>query len=190
MRLRVAFGAATLLAFAALFVSASSVVSGYAEGAPPGFSGGFGEQSCHACHFHRELNSGPGRVTIAGVPDQFVPGERYSVTVTLLQPEMTLAGFQLTARLKDGGTQAGTFAPAPGEEARIGIERHGDIAYVSQRKSGTALTSADTARWSLVWTAPKSGDIVVFHAAANAADGDGMVEGDYIHTTGMESVRH
>ncbi len=48
---------------------------GYAEGAPPGFSGGFTEQSCEACHFHAAPNSGPGRLAIAGVPDRFAAGE-------------------------------------------------------------------------------------------------------------------
>jgi hypothetical protein len=45
----------------------------YAEGAPPGFSGGFGEQTCHACHFHAEVNAGRGRVTLAGVRRHLAP---------------------------------------------------------------------------------------------------------------------
>ena len=56
------------------------------DGAPPGFSGGFKEESCNACHFHAEPNSGPGRVTIEGVPATFAPGERYMLTITLRQP--------------------------------------------------------------------------------------------------------
>ena len=40
----------------------------YAEGAPPGFSGGFKEESCHACHFHAEPNAPGGMLTIEGVP--------------------------------------------------------------------------------------------------------------------------
>src|SRR5690606_8896186 len=91
----------------------------YVEGAPPGFSGGFDEPSCHACHFHGEVNSGPERVEIAGVPDRFTAGARYVVTVTLRRPDMRLAGFQLTARFKDDGTQAGSLAAAPDDEPRV-----------------------------------------------------------------------
>ena len=62
----------TTLAAAVLATTVRLVAShAYAEGAPPGFSGGFKEESCHACHFHAELNSGGGRVTIEGVPATF-----------------------------------------------------------------------------------------------------------------------
>ena len=47
-----------------------------ADGAPPGFSGGFKEESCHACHFHAEPNPSPGRVVIDGVPATFAPARR------------------------------------------------------------------------------------------------------------------
>ena len=59
---------------------------GYAEGAPPGFSGGFTEQSCDACHFHAAPNTGPGRLALDGVPDRFAAGESYKVTISLTQP--------------------------------------------------------------------------------------------------------
>ena len=46
----------------------------YADGAPPGFSGGFGESACDACHFEAAVNTPPGSVTLTGIPDRFVPG--------------------------------------------------------------------------------------------------------------------
>jgi hypothetical protein len=159
----------------------------YAEGAPPGFSGGFREQSCHACHFHAEVNSGSGRVTIADVPERFVAGERYAITITLARPGMTLGGFQLTARFTDGGAQAGTLAPAAGEEARIGVEVHDGVQYAGQRRLGAALVAPDTARWALVWTAPEAGAPVAFHVAATAANADESVDGDHVHTAVVES---
>ena len=163
----------------------------YAEGAPPGFSGGFNEQSCHACHFHGEVNSGPERVALAGVPTRYVAGDAYRLTVTLRRPDMKLAGFQLTARYKDDGTQAGTLTVASGDDARVKVETQGDVQYVNQRKEGTALTEAHTARWSVLWTAPDAPDAsrpVVFHVAANAGDGDGTAEGDYVETATVEAI--
>lgn len=169
--------------------SGAPMVSGaYADGAPAGFSGGFAEDSCHACHFHAEVNSGPGKLTIAGVPDRFAAGRTYLLTITLARPGMALAGFQLTARTKESGTQAGTLAPAPGEQERVGIATQGGIQYAGQRRRGTALVSADTARWTVEWTAPASTASVVFHAAANAADNDESAQGDYVHTAVAETA--
>ncbi len=160
----------------------------YAEGAPPGFSGGFSEQSCHACHFHGEVNSGPERVTIAGVPQRFEAGETYALTVTLRRPDMKLAGFQLTARFTDDGSQAGALAAAPGDDARVKVEVQGDVQYANQRREGTGLVEGHIARWQVMWTAPAVRRPVVLHVAANAGDGDGSAEGDYVETATVETA--
>jgi hypothetical protein len=179
-------GAAMLLAIAALVASTGARAAGYVDGAPLGFSGGFGEESCHACHFSAEPNSGDGRVTIIGLPRRFAAGQRYTVTVTLTRAGMKRAGFQLTARFQKDGAAAGTLAPAPGEEARIGVDVQGDLRYANQRKEGATLTSPDAATWSLVWTAPADRGPVVFQVAANAANGDETTDGDHIHTAAVE----
>jgi hypothetical protein len=101
---------------------------------------------------------------------------------------MKLAGFQLTARFKDGGSQAGTLAPGPGEEARIGIDVQEDVQYANQRRKGAVLSAPDTATWSLLWSAPAPVGPVMFHVAANAADADERAEGDYIHTAVVDVV--
>jgi hypothetical protein len=160
----------------------------YAAGAPPGFSGGFGEPSCHACHFYAEVNTPAGRLVVDGVPKGFAAGGRYAIAIMLSRPGMTLAGFQLTARFKDGGRQAGTLAPTAAEEKRIRVERLVDIQYVNQQEDGAAVSTAGTARWSVEWIAPASRDTVVFHVAANAADADGTVDGDYVYTAVVESA--
>jgi hypothetical protein len=181
-------GAATLCASVALVLYVGVRVAGYLEGAAPGFSGGFGEPSCEACHFGGKDSAGPGRLTIAGVADRFAPGERYPLTITLTRPDMKLAGFQLTARFKDGGAQAGSFAPVAGEEERFRIEAQAGVQYVNQRQKGASLSSDDTATWTLMWTAPPAKGTVVFHVAANAADGDETAEGDHVHTLALETV--
>ena len=153
----------------------------YADGAPPGFTGGFGEQACDACHFEAAVNSPPGRVTLTGIPDRFVPGERYPITITLSRTGMMMGGFQLTARLDGDGTQAGTLAPGPGEEKRIRIDA-GTIQYANQRLGGTGLAEPGTAKWTVIWTAPRTTGAVRFHAAANAGDKDDAARGDYVYT--------
>jgi hypothetical protein len=153
----------------------------YAEGAPPGFSGGFKESSCDACHFEAAVNTAPGRVTLAGVPARYAAGQAYPITITLSRPGMMLGGFQLAARFEDGGGQAGTLTPGPGEEKRIKVET-GKIQYANQRRDGTALAEPGTAKWAVVWTAPAAAGSVMFHVAANAADKDDAARGDYVYT--------
>jgi hypothetical protein len=159
----------------------------YAEGAPPGFSGGFKEESCHACHFHEELNSGGGRVAIEGVPATFEAGRRYTLIVTLTRVGMKRAGFQLAARLKDGGAQAGTLASGPGEGERVAVETQGGVQYAGQKKAGSSVGAADIARWTIEWTAPDRGGPVVVHVSANAANGNESADGDFVYTAASES---
>ena len=116
------------VAAAALAASMRLVAShAYAEGAPPGFSGGFKEESCHACHFHAEPNTPPGRLMIEGVPARFELGHRYVLTITLTRDDMKRAGFQLAARFRDSGAQAGTLAVGPDDGERIRLETTGGV---------------------------------------------------------------
>jgi hypothetical protein len=162
-------------------------VLGYADGAPPGFSGGFGELSCHACHFHEAVNSAPGRVALAGVPEQYAAGERYPLTVTLSRADMRTGGFQLTARFADGGAQAGVLQAGAGDEKRVKVERPGAIEYAGQGRAGAQTVADDGLRWTLVWTAPSTGGAVQFHVAANAGNNDETVEGDFVYTTSAKA---
>lgn len=160
----------------------------YPDGAPPGFSGGFKEDSCHACHFHRDLNAAPGGVVLDGVPAQYEAGKVYTLTITLTRTDMKLAGFQLAARFKDGGAAAGTIAASPQDASRIAIARDGSVQYANQTRAGSMLTEAGLAKWSVGWTAPTPGGSIVFNVAANAADGDGTTEGDVVYTALVESA--
>jgi hypothetical protein len=174
---------AASLALAATFLpTASEPLSGYADGAPPGFTGGFGEQACDACHFDNSINAKPGQLTLSGVPEHFTPGQRYTLTVTLARPEMKLGGFQLASRIDGSGAQAGTLAAAPGEEKRIAIDTASGIQYARQRRDGAGPAPPGIVRWEVVWTAPAAGGTVMFHASANAADGDEAAAGDYVYT--------
>lgn len=161
---------------------------GYAEGAPPGFSGGFKEESCHACHFHEPLNSGPGRVTIEGVPATFAAGRRYALTVVVTRTGMKRGGFQFAARFKSDGAQAGTLAAAAPDTTRVKVESQSGVQYAGQNVAGAPVGAGDSTRWAVEWTAPDRKDVVVFHVAANSADGNDSADGDFIYTTSAESL--
>jgi hypothetical protein len=122
------------------------------------------------------------------VPERFEPGEDYEISVTLVRAGIGVGGFQLTARFESGGTQAGALAPSEGSKERVKVTTDRGILYAHQTLSGSALMAADTARWTVRWTAPaEDGAAVVFNVAANAADEDDTTFGDYIYTTVLKA---
>ena len=148
---------------------------------PTRHTGGFGEPSCSACHFEQDVNSGSGRVLLQGLPERFTPGATYALTLVVTQPKLAAAGFQLTARY-ESGTQAGVLRPGARETRRADVTVDNTIAYVHHLYDGTLPAAPDTARWTMVWEAPRDGGTVVFHVAANAANDDSSPLGDAIYT--------
>lgn len=174
------FGASLATACMLLALVVGAVADGDAmrEAPPAAHTGGFDEATCQDCHFEAEPNTGPGRVTLTGLPAQYAPGAAYRLTVTLVQKDLKVGGFQLSAR-DPNGAQAGTLAPADTQRTRVTVA--GDVAYIHHVLAGTAPVGPDTARWSFVWTAPRSGVEVRFHIAANAANDDGSPLGDLVY---------
>ena len=137
--------------------------------------------TCHECHWENPANEPPGVLALTGVPETYTPGTPYVITVSVSHPEMKRAGFELSARV-DGPASAGSAAGvlrAPDALTRVADEK--GISYISQTEEGSKAAAAG--RWTIEWTAPASGVPVVFHAAANAANGDASPLGDHIYTT-------
>ena len=159
----------------------------YAEGAPPGFSGAFGENSCHACHFGADVNTKAGHVAVAGVPERFVAGTSYPLAITLRRQAMTTGGFQLTARFVDGGAQAGALSVGPEQGERLKVDEKDGVQYLNQRRTGAATGSPGSSTWTVIWTAPAVGGAVRFDVAANAGNNDDSASGDEVFTISQES---
>ncbi|HSL82732.1 MAG TPA: choice-of-anchor V domain-containing protein [Thermoanaerobaculia bacterium] len=170
------------------------------DGPLPGFTGGFGEPTCHACHFDAPEKPASGELLLSGVPGAFRPGARYAVTVTLRDRRLRRAGFQLTARFEgsggDGGTagrQAGRLlVPGGGSEdgPRVEVVEHRKppVLYARQTRAGSAPAAPHEAVWTVTWIAPEEpAGPVVFHAAANAANDDDSEFGDVIHRATVRS---
>jgi hypothetical protein len=165
-----------------------SPLPAFKDGPPARVTGGFGEDSCYACHFDGEPNPEPGRLSIEGVPGRFEPGVAYTLRVTLSHPGMAVGGFQLAARYVESGEQAGTVEAGEDEEGRVGVLSDRGIDYIHHLLGGTEPTAPDTAHWSVVWRAPASGGEVVFHAAGLAGDGDESQIGDHVFTTEVRTA--
>ena len=165
--------------------------AGRAEGPEPGFSGGFGEPTCTACHFDAPAEPEAGGLLLEGVPERYAPGEAYTLRLTLRDPGLERAGFQLAVRFADGeeaGRQAGGVA---GEGRGAEIVEHGEppVLYARQTSEGSRPLASHETTWTLRWTAPAAGGgPVIFHAAANAGNDDDSELGDVVHTTSATST--
>ena len=158
----------------------------YRDGPPPAHTGGFGEPTCRACHADNHLNDPAGSLSITGVPAVYVPGDTLRLTVFLRRAGMRRAGFQLSARFPDG-RQAGAFRVTDSTATVTGAAT--DVGYVHHTRAGSRLSRADTAQWTLEWTAPRgTNDAVEFHVAANAANDDNSEFGDFIYTRAARSA--
>lgn len=166
--------------------SETSAGFAYRDGPPFGFSGGFGEDHCQACHSGEKLNANPGSLTISA-PARYSPGRDYTITVTLKRPGLKIGGFQLVARFEKDSAQAGSLALADGHQGRMKIANDRGLQYAYHSRAGTELTGKDVVRWTLRWSAPGGKGDVLFHAAANAANADDSQAGDFVYTARARS---
>lgn len=176
---RVSLGSAGVLA-TAVTCAAPLVVFASVTSLVPARTGGFGEMTCHQCHSNNPLNDLAGRLALTGVPDSYTPGQRYLITVVVARPQLVRAGFQLSARF-ESGDNAGTFHPSDDRVEAVPDDA-GRITYAQHSPTGADAAAPGEGTWTLEWTAPPATLQVVFHLAANAANGDGLSRGDFIYT--------
>lgn len=171
----------TLIAMPGVFVYA------YGKGAKPASTNAPGETACQdsKCHAQFPLNSGPGTLTLGGVPDMFELGKTYTLSITLEQEGQKRWGFQITALTPDS-LAAGHFALTDPELTQLrdelmpaGYNRF----YVEHTLKGSKMgVKNGPVSWTMEWVAPKEdGGQVNFYVAANAANFNKKPWGDYIY---------
>jgi hypothetical protein len=155
----------------------------YPKGAPPGKTGGFGEQTCNECHDSYALNAGRaaglGDLVVTGFPKEYKPGETYAIKVEVTQQQDSGAwGFELATRARDTRAQAGTLKPIDSHTQILSMD---NIDYITHTAEGTFSNV-----FEFNWVAPSTavGEIAV-NTAANAANGDASPVGDYIYSTSV-----
>jgi hypothetical protein len=154
----------------------------FRDGPPARVTGGFGEDTCIACHSGRPLNDSKGRLTITGFPATFTPGETYEIELALSRPGLVAAGFELAVRHVAEASQAGVLRTLAGSEERIGLLEERGIQFAHQLRPDVADAADGTMRWQLSWTAPDAVAPVVVHATAVAGNADDSELGDYVYT--------
>jgi hypothetical protein len=172
-----------VLPLALVAAAAPALVRAFPHGAPPGFTGGFGQPDCSQCHFDdATADTRAVRVILQGAPEAYTPGALYRLTVRVEDGAMRAAGFQLAARFAEGPQErrtAGTLRPVgPGVAT---VQDGSGVLYAGHDAPQPAEDGA--AAWTVEWQAPAApGHAVAFHVAALAADGDGSQFGDVVRT--------
>ncbi len=160
----------------------------FRDGPPARVTGGFGEDSCFACHWDGTENDEVGTLTIAGFPEHFQASVTYDLEITLTHPELEVAGFQLAIRRAEDGVQAGHLEVAEGEEERVRILTDREIDFAHHLVPGIEPTGEQATRWRLRWVAPEAPEgNVLLHASVVAGDGDHSQMGDAVYTIELES---
>ena len=158
----------------------------FSAGPDPGVTGGFNEPTCNqsGCHDAYKLNAGRalglGDLVITGFPKQYEPGKTYPIQLAITHTQdRKYWGFQLAARVKATGVQAGDLKPI---DRGTQIQGKNGIQYLEHTLDGNATNTFD-----FNWVAPGTamGDVIV-NAAGNAADGGLSPDGDYIYSTSID----
>ncbi|MGH9759389.1 MAG: choice-of-anchor V domain-containing protein, partial [Blastocatellia bacterium] len=170
-----------------ILLTAAIVVYAHATGPDRGYTGAPGDLGdCTACHdTFGFANVGPGSVAIGHLPTFYQPGQSYTVSVSVQDPNARRWGFELTS-LDSSGHRSGTFTPLDSftQIASTGFQIL-DRQYIEHTEIGTFAGTSGGHTWNVQWTAPSTDTgTVKFYVAGNAANNDGTNQNDYIYTNG------
>jgi len=139
------------------------------SGAPP-FSrtGSPGDgNNCTICHSGTPV-SNSGSLSLSGLPTLYVPGQNYSLTLTL--SDGPRYGFEITAEKTSDNTKAGSWTAGASNSV------------ISTNWVGHTSANTTTNSWPFTWTAPSAGaGNVRLYAAGMAANDMGNTSGDTVH---------
>ncbi|MDT5060485.1 MAG: hypothetical protein QOH63_944, partial [Acidobacteriota bacterium] len=162
--------------------SANPKAYAYSSGPPAGYTHAPGEFDCSECHLPQP-DAGTGHISI-NVPQTYVPGQTYQITVTHANADPTRLrwGFELTA-LDDSNSKAGELQSMDVRTQVLNNQGPGaSRQYIEHTSSGTFIGQQGGASWTFNWTAPPTNvGPVTFYVAGNQANNDANTSGDYIY---------
>lgn len=163
-----------ITAFLALLITISSSLSGNSGGPPTGYAyNAPNYNSCTICH-SGTVNSGNGSVEFIDLPNEFNPGETYSIGIIVTGSNSRGYGFQATAML--GEQFAGNFSLNSNSE---NLELNGGFIQHSSR--------TDSGIWYFNWDAPEEAtEAITFSASGLGTGGSSGYSGDRVYTVQVE----
>jgi fibronectin type 3 domain-containing protein len=175
-------GRATLIVLLFMVPLAVTMMAGAYVNHPDYKTGAPGEETCQQCHDDYALNSGNGYVALTGVPDRYVPGKTYALTVTVYHPDMTRFGFEITSVAETSGEPAGSFSCVDATQTMV--SQGGK--YIKSSNNGLMCDVVGMKTWQIQWNSPSKADsAVTFYAAGAACDNDNDEGDDWVYTCMM-----
>lgn len=152
------------------------------EGAPALASGAPADnnRTCATSGCHSGTASDRDNLITSTVPSTgYIPGETYTMTVSITEAGISKWGFQATAQNSNGDLQ-GTYTLTNAAQTRLAAGTGGNK-YVTHTTAGNS-GSTGSKTWSFDWTAPAAGTGAVnFYTAAMAANNNGGTAGDLVY---------
>jgi len=150
------------------------------------------ENNCTACHSGAQPNTGPGSVSISGLPASYLPGQEVPITVTVADESAVIYGFQMVA-IDQNGANAGTISvPAANPQPLqviSGFVNGNERRYVEHTLQGVVPTQFGSKSWTFNWTAPSERiGMLRFYAAGNGANSDSGTGGDNIYLSAAATL--
>ena len=163
-----------ITAFLILLMTMPFPLSGNSSGPPTGYAyNAPNYNSCTICH-SGTANSGDGSVEYIDLPNEFNPGETYSIGIIVTGSNSRGYGFQATA--VSGDQFVGNFSLNSDSE---NIELNGGfIQHSSRTESGI---------WYFNWDAPEEAtETIIFSASGLGTGGSSGYSGDRVYTVQVE----
>ena len=124
-----------------------------------------------------------------------MPGQKYTITVTIQREGLRRGGFEISARFASGklkGKQAGVWRPLDAREQLIPGAVDKALTFVQHNLAGSRVPATGANTWTIEWTAPTlspgATGPVQFNLASNASNNDDSPLGDYIYLKSARSV--
>jgi hypothetical protein len=149
------------------------------NGSPESASGSpFDGVTCAKSGCHAGTASAQDNMVTSNIPASgYIPGQTYTITVSISQAGISKFGFSISPQ-NSSGAVLGSLVITNTAETQLKNVGH---QYVTHTTAGNAGTGSKT--WSFDWIAPTVGTgAVPFYAAVNAANGNGTASGDQIYT--------
>ncbi len=141
-------------------------------------------QTCakSGCHSTNPASDRDGMLS-TNVPETgYIPGETYTITVSVEQAGISKFGFQATAQDESGNLQGSFIFTNPTETQHPTIGNASILSkYITHTSAGNTTTTPGSKSWSFDWVAPAAGTGEVnFYCTVNCANGNGSTSGDQI----------
>ena len=163
-----------ITAFSAILITVPYPICGNSGGPPTGYAyNAPNYNSCTVCH-SGTANSGNGSVEFINLPNEFNPGETYSIGIIVTGSNIRGYGFQATAM--SGDQFAGNFSLNSDSE---NLELNGGFIQHSSR--------TDSGIWYFNWDAPEEAtESITFSASGLGTGGTSGYSGDRVYTIQTE----